>query len=161
MNCREYFYHSYLDKCLVRYSDPIHLKQRGSGSGSSRDVGAVFERHASWWLIMQHFRSPILPPVSAMLVGQQPSAKFCIFFALQKTHIFRKYVWNRVYCDLLFEITSEIDFKTVKELIHVQEGGRVWEQEKRCSINASHICFEIQRKKFEKLEVPNFSRSSI
>ena len=56
------------------------------------------------------------------------------------------------YSDLLFEITSEIDFKTVRELIHVQEGGRVWEQEKRCSINASHICFEIQRKKFEKLE---------
>ena len=92
-----YFYHRYLDKCIVRYLDLIHLYQIGLGSGSSRDgrTRSVFECHASWKLVMQHLVT-ILPPVSAMLVGQHASVKLCIIFALQKTHIYRKYVWNRV-----------------------------------------------------------------
>ena len=92
-----YFYHRYLDKFLVKYLDPIHFYQIELGSGSSRDgrTQSVFECHASWWLVMQHFVT-ILPPVSAMLVGQHASVKLCIIFALQKTHLYRKYVWNRV-----------------------------------------------------------------
>ena len=45
-----FFYHRYLDKCIVRYLDPIHFYQIGLGSGSSRDgrTQSVFERHASW-----------------------------------------------------------------------------------------------------------------
>ena len=55
-------YYSYLDECLFSDLDPTHLKQTGLGFGSSRDVRtpSVFERQASRWLVMHHFKSQFL-----------------------------------------------------------------------------------------------------
>ena len=71
----------------------------GLGSGSSRDVRApsVFECHASWCLVMQHFQSQFFclcrPCWSA---NSRALVKLYIIFALQKTHVFGEYVLNQL-----------------------------------------------------------------
>ena len=63
-------------------------------------------------LVLSH----TLPPVSAMLVGQQALVKLYIISALQKTHIFGEYVLND-YCDLIFDISTKIGLNQLERLV--------------------------------------------